>query len=143
MTKKISRNAPCPCGSGTKYKKCCLPSLEAARASARPPDPPFLVWHDDDLDDLSNSIVDLINDGNLDAAERACDELDRRFPEMIDCLDRRAMLLEARGQSKLAADYYRRAAEFARTNEGFDSITLDDFLARADRLDPSPAPDNP
>ena len=23
-TKKISRNAPCPCGSGKKYKKCCL-----------------------------------------------------------------------------------------------------------------------
>jgi len=22
-TKKISRNAPCPCGSGKKYKKCC------------------------------------------------------------------------------------------------------------------------
>jgi SEC-C motif-containing protein len=21
---KISRNAPCPCGSGKKYKKCCL-----------------------------------------------------------------------------------------------------------------------
>ena len=22
-TKKISRNAPCPCGSGKKYKHCC------------------------------------------------------------------------------------------------------------------------
>lgn len=21
---KISRNAPCPCGSGKKYKKCCI-----------------------------------------------------------------------------------------------------------------------
>jgi hypothetical protein len=24
MAKKISRNAPCPCGSGKKYKQCCL-----------------------------------------------------------------------------------------------------------------------
>jgi PBP1b-binding outer membrane lipoprotein LpoB len=24
MTKKIGRNEPCPCGSGKKYKKCCL-----------------------------------------------------------------------------------------------------------------------
>ncbi len=24
MTKKISRNAPCPCGSGRKYKHCCI-----------------------------------------------------------------------------------------------------------------------
>ena len=24
MSKKIGRNDPCPCGSGQKYKKCCL-----------------------------------------------------------------------------------------------------------------------
>lgn len=23
-TKKVGRNAPCPCGSGQKYKKCCM-----------------------------------------------------------------------------------------------------------------------
>jgi len=25
--KKIGRNDPCPCGSGLKYKKCCLPHV--------------------------------------------------------------------------------------------------------------------
>lgn len=25
--KKIGRNEPCPCGSGIKYKKCCIPGL--------------------------------------------------------------------------------------------------------------------
>lgn len=29
---KIGRNAPCPCGSGKKYKKCCLNKDEATRA---------------------------------------------------------------------------------------------------------------
>ena len=24
VRKKIGRNAPCPCGSGKKYKKCCM-----------------------------------------------------------------------------------------------------------------------
>jgi preprotein translocase subunit SecA len=28
---KVGRNAPCPCGSGLKYKKCCG-SLEEAAA---------------------------------------------------------------------------------------------------------------
>jgi hypothetical protein len=28
---KVSRNDPCPCGSGKKYKKCCLSSHEEAR----------------------------------------------------------------------------------------------------------------
>lgn len=32
---KIRRNSPCPCGSGLKYKKCCLyKESEAARAAA-------------------------------------------------------------------------------------------------------------
>ena len=26
---KPGRNDPCPCGSGNKYKKCCLPKEEA------------------------------------------------------------------------------------------------------------------
>ncbi|MBU3912866.1 MAG: SEC-C domain-containing protein [Nanoarchaeota archaeon] len=26
--RKIGRNEPCPCGSGKKYKKCCLEKEE-------------------------------------------------------------------------------------------------------------------
>ena len=36
---KTGRNAPCPCGSGKKYKKCCLPKEEAqgsGKTSATP-----------------------------------------------------------------------------------------------------------
>ena len=33
--KKIERNAPCPCGSGKKYKQCCLKRDEALAASRR------------------------------------------------------------------------------------------------------------
>ena len=29
---RVARNAPCPCGSGRKYKKCCLPADEARHA---------------------------------------------------------------------------------------------------------------
>lgn len=31
---KIGRNDPCKCGSGKKYKVCCLGEVEAARARA-------------------------------------------------------------------------------------------------------------
>lgn len=30
----MSRNAPCPCGSGKKYKKCCMPKTESEEAPA-------------------------------------------------------------------------------------------------------------
>jgi tetratricopeptide (TPR) repeat protein len=159
MPQKLGRNDPCHCGSGKKYKKCCLSKDAAAahkqaaspqtddkppqRPAVPPPEPsPIVLWNDDDLDEISNSVVHLIREGKLDEAEKACDELDRRFPEMIDCLERRAMLLEARGESKLAADYYRRAAEHARTHEGFDPDVADDFLASASQLDPTPENEN-
>jgi hypothetical protein len=40
--KKISRNDPCPCGSGKKFKNCCIGKgidWEARRAAPKPPAP--------------------------------------------------------------------------------------------------------
>ncbi len=31
---KTGRNAPCPCGSGKKYKKCCLNKANAVQTFA-------------------------------------------------------------------------------------------------------------
>jgi hypothetical protein len=36
---KIGRNTLCPCGSGLKYKKCCLQASEEAVAEPRTPRP--------------------------------------------------------------------------------------------------------
>jgi tetratricopeptide (TPR) repeat protein len=36
---KIGRNDPCPCGSGKKYKKCCLTKAEDASETRRPEAP--------------------------------------------------------------------------------------------------------
>ncbi|MEW6217985.1 MAG: SEC-C metal-binding domain-containing protein [Thermodesulfobacteriota bacterium] len=36
---RIGRNEPCPCGSGNKYKKCCLARVQAAGAAAAPAPP--------------------------------------------------------------------------------------------------------
>ena len=32
MVGKTGRNAPCPCGSGIKYKKCCMNKKDAQLA---------------------------------------------------------------------------------------------------------------
>ncbi len=36
---KIGRNQPCPCGSGKKFKHCCLPALREGRQPAPPMEP--------------------------------------------------------------------------------------------------------
>jgi hypothetical protein len=33
---KVGRNTPCPCGSGKKFKKCCLAAGASGTATARP-----------------------------------------------------------------------------------------------------------
>ena len=38
VLKKVGRNEPCPCGSGKKYKKCCLNRDEEARSQMSPMD---------------------------------------------------------------------------------------------------------
>lgn len=118
---KVGRNAPCPCGSGKKYKKCCwtrdqASTVEAARVRSNHPQMSMPVpppaWVDDGLDELSNRVVDLINAGEYGAAEAGCRELKGKFPEVIDWLDRTAMLHEAKGETELAIDFYQRCLDF-------------------------------
>ena len=125
------RNDPCPCGSGKKYKKCCFLRDDAAAspkqtAPAAPPlAPPGTAptgWTlgEDDLDVLSNSVVKLLQAGRLDEAEKACAELHRRYPDMIDWIVRTAMLHEARGNLPEALEYWKRTLAFMQDNEGFE-----------------------
>lgn len=130
---KIGRNAPCPCGSGKKYKKCCLP-LQTTSS----PQPSSGTVHPmadlDDLDTLSNSVVDLIKEGRLDKAERTCKELMTRYPDQIDGIERLAAVYEARGDKQRAAEYYRKAAAFAQSRPGFDQEAIDWYFSQARHL---------
>jgi hypothetical protein len=41
INQKINRNAPCPCGSGKKYKNCCLLRDEGREIYRLKDDPTF------------------------------------------------------------------------------------------------------
>ena len=147
---KTGRNEPCPCGSGKKYKQCCLAKDEAAARAARPAQPaapparrPSLASYfqvSDDADQLtmaSNGVVELIRGGNLDAAEQAAHDLLARFPEVHDGYDRLGMVCEARGDHRQAADYYRKVIAFIRDHpDDYDPEFEDVYRKLVDRLDP-------
>ena len=122
--KKIGRNELCPCGSGKKYKKCCF---------NKPADSGTFIYTDLDL--LSNKINSLLKEEKLDEAEQVCRQLKKEFPEQIDGIERYAQLYEAQGENSKAADYYRKAANFAQQAEGFDQGTIDFYLSQANALD--------
>ena len=132
MAKKIGRNSACPCGSGKKYKRCCLGRGGYPPETANPPEK-FLAWYDesDDLDIVSNRVTDEITAGFLDKAEASCKELFERWPNQIDHLACLASVREAQNRRDEAAELYRKAAEHARTRSGFDREIVDDFLRRA------------
>ena len=129
---KIGRNAPCPCGSGKKYKKCCLSRQDSKRQSSIPTRQFVPVYTD--LDKLSNSVVDLIKQNKLDEAEAVSRKLLADYPDQIDGLDRLGEVYEARGEKRKAAEYYRKAADFAKAMPGFDQKSVDRYLSHVSRM---------
>jgi tetratricopeptide (TPR) repeat protein len=149
---KVGRNDPCPCGSGKKYKRCCLEKDEAAaRALAAATPPPNIaeeIGHklpaaynaEDELTTASNAVIDLVHAGKLDEAEKAAHDLLERFPDVHDGYDRLGMVYEARGDHKQAAHYYRKVIDVIRQHpDDYDPDFADTFRKLVDRLDPAAA----
>ena len=152
---KTGRNDPCPCGSGKKYKHCCLKKDEAAEyealaagSQAAHTDLMKLIGRlaaqyddDDELTDAANVVLDFIHADKLDEAEQAARKFLVRFPDVYDGYDLLGMVYEARGDNKKAADYYRKAIDFIREHpDQSDTPELEAALHRlVAKLDP-PAP---
>jgi len=161
---RTGRNDPCPCGSGKKYKHCCLEKDQAAELApviaqrvalqaqqanqaaqrkdyqAELPESQATLQEAQALDAASNAVVDLVHADRLDEAEQAARELLVRYPEVHDGYDRLGMVHEARGQFREAADCYRKVIEFTRANpDDYDAAFVDTFLELIAKLEASVA----
>ena len=112
----VGRNAPCPCGSGAKYKKCCLTKDEREAALRRMssvsswlPDSGYDV---DELDELSNAVLDLVQARHFDEALAVCRRLLAEYPDVADGLERSGLVHAALGDHATAAAFYRDALAF-------------------------------
>ena len=144
-SKTTGRNDPCPCGSGKKYKKCCLEKEEAERAALartraaaeqeRQQARLEAYQESQALDQASNAVVDLVRAGKLEEEEAAARELLERYPEVPDGHERLAMVYQARGDRRQAAECYRRVIEFVRARPGeFDPRYEQHLLAKLDAV---------
>lgn len=148
---KIGRNDLCPCGSGKKYKRCCMAHDEAvahkeladavaasqAAAAAAQHDPHLCDDCNEQLDTAANAVLALIDARKFDAAEQAAHELLARFPAVHDgheCLGR---LYQAKGDHHQAAECYRRVIVFARNEPHlYDPEFVGHFQDLIDHLEP-------
>ena len=133
---KIGRNQPCPCGSGKKYKHCCWERDRSARVDVVPEVPPHSdVFDIVELDRLSNSVVDLVDEGRLDEADAVCEQLRTDYPEVHDWLMRKAMICEARGQTELAIEYCQRTIDWMDAHpDDFEPASREPFYEDIERL---------
>ncbi len=159
---RTGRNDPCPCGSGKKYKHCCLDKDRAAELApaiaqrfalqAQKANQVALRTDDQEellesraalqeaqaLDAASNAVVDLVHAGRLDEAEQAARALLLRYPEVHDGYDRLGMVHEARGQFRQAVDCYRLVIELARAHPAdYDAAFVNNFLELIAKLEDS------
>jgi tetratricopeptide (TPR) repeat protein len=145
---KIGRNDPCPCGSGKKYKRCCLatdaePAVQALAAVAATPAHDHLGFCDDCYAALavaSNAVLDLIEGAKLDEAEAAAQALLERFPDAYDGLARLGLVHELRGDHRQAVEYYRKVIAFMRQRpDQYDPNAQLGYLDLVHRLEATPA----
>ncbi|MBN8763179.1 MAG: SEC-C domain-containing protein [Thiobacillus sp.] len=103
-TQKIARNDPCPCGSGKKYKQCCL-------LTARQPAPP------------ASAAMDLTHElqrasahyqaGQWREADAVCQQILQRSPNHPDALHMQGMIAYRIGMLDVAAVLLGSVAEIA------------------------------
>jgi predicted TPR repeat methyltransferase len=82
-------------------------------------------------------VVQLVRAAKLDEAEQAARDLLVRFPNVHDGWDRLGMVHEARGDSRQAADCYRKIIDFIRHHaDEYDAGMVEQFTKLVDKLDP-------
>ena len=78
----------------------------------------------DEIDILSNKVIDHIHKKEFDEAEAGCKQLLKEFPDMVDGLYRYTELYDAKGDKENAIKYYQKTIDFMRPYEGFDRRTI-------------------
>ena len=84
-----------------------------------------------------SGLVSYVMEG--DAAEAVCRELQARYPDQVDSIWRLATVCEGRGDRHAAARYYRDAAEFMRSRNGFDAESIAHMVQSAERMEAEPS----
>lgn len=150
---KAGRNDPCSCGSGRKYKQCCLEQDRAAelapaiaqrvalqaqadKLAAERVEALAALQESQALDAASNAVVDLVHAGRFDEAEQGAHKLLLDYPDVPDGHDRLGMVYEAQGRFLDAADCYRRVIAVAQADpDNFDPGYIDMFNELIAKLD--------
>lgn len=129
---KIGRNEPCPCGSGKKYKNCCLDKDREKAATPKRLDEKGMHYlkqvmekrHLEMSDAEMSRAQDLVYDGweamadDPREAKKCFEGAIKLDPDLADAYNGLAEVAIARGKFSAAEEYYRKAYEKAKASLG-------------------------
>lgn len=80
----MERNASCCCGSGKKYKKCCLQEHQKERAlsqlnSSKVPE--FIVHYRPEVEEACDKALAMLERGDIDRAKKIAKDLISKYPD--------------------------------------------------------------
>ena len=93
---KVGRNDPCPCKSGRKFKKCCLPKIEAEQQQRK-------VGLDNMTDKLKNEFRDELEEKEKTLAEKIDEETEKVGKDEMVRRDNFVMMRQLQVEEKVAA----------------------------------------
>ena len=119
---KIGRNEPCPCGSGKKYKHCCLKKHEVAREAQNPEQTENLQAKEKEQEQLIKRIdkaFGLLSSGQYAEAIRLALNLISNYPNEDRLHDIVATGHLYEGECKEAIEICRRRLEVAESEKSY------------------------
>ena len=120
--KAVGRNEPCPCGSGKKYKKCCLSKDEEARTSIPPDVLRQMEEQAKQREKLEREVakgLDLLFTGDFSKAQHLAERLIESFPQDDRLHDILATVALAAGEYDEASGICRRRWQIATEEKTF------------------------
>lgn len=113
---KVRRNDPCPCGSGKKYKKCCVVKGEEHREDtlSTPPDERSVrrqPAREAEIENLFRRALNQLDRNEYDKAARAFRSVLRLDPEHYKALTGLGRCLMEIGMREEARECFRKALE--------------------------------
>ena len=146
----IGRNDACACGSGKKYKRCCLAAKPPPHAHVAVTNLPAVMVHapehlcdfcvEEEINRLADRAIELIMEDRYDDAEPVCHQLMRDFPDEVEGIDLLAMVCEGRGETQRALELVRRAIDIADSHSDFDAETRSLMYERQLELETAASP---
>lgn len=141
--KKIGRNAPCPCGSGRKYKSCCRAAHERARRATRQIKRDALASGNPEaaikhhlilLSNVRDKAQALLAAGDFDAAREAAHDVLRQFPGEVDAYELLATIAEADGKIGEAERWWRKALAHIESLDDYHPEASGEIRLQIERL---------